>query len=523
MAFNSYLYLVVFLPFCVLFYYACPKKARWLILLGFSIAYYYLCSRKTTLLLLITALWVFLTAWILGKIHACGKKRLALAAAGEKRAIKARALHQKRLILALALFVLFGLLIVLKYYGFFSANVGRLIPGLLPPLKLAIPLGISFYTLQAAGYLIDVYRGKYEPCKNPLHLVLFLSFFPQIVEGPIGRYDRLAPQLLAGHAFDSDHIIAGLRHIAWGLFLKMVIADRAAMAVNTVFDNYTGYSGITVIFAILLYTLQLYGEFMGCMEIACGSACLMGIRLDANFRQPFGAQSINEFWQRWHITLGSWIRDYIFYPISMSAAMKKLGKRLPAWLPTHYKKSIPVYTALFFVWLFNGLWHGSSWHYIFYGLYYYGCMTLGMLLEPLFARMRPEPGSPRAPGMRAFRSLRTFLLVNVGMLIFRANGLQAAAHMFLSIFTGFKLSFASAGELLSLGCDWQDLMILGAGVLILTILGYLRERGFTVCGLLACCPRPLCWAIYYGLFFAVLIFGAYGKGYSPVDFIYAQF
>lgn len=524
MAFNSYLYLIGFLSLCTLLYYLCPKKGRWLVLLVFSASYYFFCSRKTILFLLGTILWVFFTGIILEKIQARGLKRMANAAPEDKKQLKKVLKRQKKLFLALALAVLFGLLVFLKYYGFFSDNINRLFPELFPALKLTIPLGISFYTLQAAGYLIDLYRGKYKACKNPFHFSLFLCFFPQIVEGPIGRYDRLAPQLIKGHSFDGGNMTAGLRHIAFGLLLKIVIADRAAIVVNTVFDDFKAYSGIAVILAILLYTLQLYAEFMGCMEIVRGSAFLFGIQLDANFRQPFRAASVNEFWQRWHITLGNWIRDYIFYPVSLSAPLKKLSKKLPGWLPSYYKKMIPVAIALFFVWLFNGLWHGSSWHYIFYGLYYYGCMALGMFLEPLSSRLCKALHIQRnAKGWHYFQVCRTFILVNIGMLIFRGNGLRAAAHMFLSIFTGFDLSSLTDQSLLVLGLDLKDYIILGAGVLIMGLTGHLQKGGVSIHGRLAALPLPLRWSIYYAVFFIILIFGAYGRGYAPVDFIYAQF
>lgn len=524
MAYNSYLYLFVFLGACVLLYYVMPKRARYLVLLLFSLSFYMTFSKKMLLFLLATTLWVFLLALLIEKVQTDGRRRTAQLDKAEKQVWKRRIRFRKKLVLAVSLTGIFGLLIFLKYYNFFAVNVDKLRPGLLPSLKLMIPLGISFYTLMAAGYLVDVYRGKYGACRNILHFLLFLNFFPQIMEGPVGRYDRLHDQLVTGHSFDSARFVQGVRRITYGLLLKMVIADRAAIVVNKVFNDYTSYSGVPVVFAILLYTLELYAEFMGCMEMVSGSAQLFGIELDANFRQPFASASVNEFWQRWHMTLGSWIRDYIFYPASLSKPLKRLSKRIGSRLPAYYKKITPVCIALFFVWLFNGFWHGSSWHYIFYGLYYYGCMLLGMLLEPLSARLASKLHISR--GSRAFhgwRVVRTFLLVNIGMLIFRGNGLRAAIHMFLSIFSGFRVAALYDGSLLKLGCDMKDFWVLLAGVVLLWIGGRMRERGRPFFERLDGTPRSVRWAVYYAIFFIVLIFGAYGQGYVPVDFIYAQF
>lgn len=447
----------------------------------------------------------------------------------ERKAYKAQIKHSKRSALIAALIFNFGLLIFLKYFNFLGGTVNGFlhlfeIHHAVPTLKLLMPLGISYYTLMAASYLIDVYRGKYAASAHLGKVALFLSFFPQITEGPIGRFDLLADQLYEGHKFNYQRTCYGLQLIFWGLFKKLVIADRANTFVGNIIDHYTHYSGAMILLATLVYTLQIYADFSGCIDIVTGTAQIFGVSLSKNFERPFFSRSVNEFWRRWHITLGTWLRDYIFYSVSLSKGFMNLSKWARAKLSPFFGSLIPAASALFFVWLGNGFWHGASWKYVSYGLYYYVIMLAGMLCEPLFRRFFASTHIDReSTGWHRFQIARTFLLVNLGMLLFRAHTFSAWPKMIASIFTGWSLTPLRDGSVFKLGMDPLDFGLLILGVIILLIVGLLQEKGHSLRQETAALSLPLRWTLYLSLIMAVIIFGAYGNGYEAVNAIYGQF
>ena len=339
------------------------------------------------------------------------------------------------------------------------------------------------------------------------------------MEGPIGRYDQLAHQLYKGHKFDYKNVTFGMQLIIWGLFKKMVIADRANVFVDTIFKGYEQYSGITVVAAMLLYTLQIYAEFSGCMDIVTGSSQLFGVHLTKNFERPFFSKTINEFWRRWHITLGVWLRDYVFYSVSLSKPFMKFSKNAKHHLNEHFGRLVSAAIALFFVWFGNGIWHGASWKYIAYGLYYYAIMLMGMLFEPVFQKIVCILHINREwKSYHLFQILRTFILVNFGMLIFRATRLHIAIKMFFSIFTGFTTSVLKDNFLLKLGIEKLDMYVLLLGVVILFIVGLLQEKGHSLRQEIANRNIIIRWSIYLASIIVVIMLGAYGTGYNPVDF-----
>ena len=430
---------------------------------------------------------------------------------------------------ALCLVFNFGLLVFLKYYNFFGGTLNGLLMLLpfklqVPVLPLVLPLGISFYTLQATGYVIDVYRGKYAPDRHFGRVALFLAFFPQIVEGPIGRYDLLAQQLYEGHSFEYERVTKGLQLLLWGLFKKLVIADRANAFVGAVFDHPKEYEGLFILVATLMYTLQIYADFSGCIDIVSGSAELFGVRLSKNFERPFFSRSVGEFWRRWHITLGAWLRDYVFYSVSLSGPFAKLSRFVKAHMNAFLGGLIPSAFALLCVWLGNGFWHGASWKYVMYGLYYYALTMLGMLFEPLFCRFFEKTRLKRDGKLfGVFQTARTFVLVNIGMMLFRAKGFRWFCRMFRQMVSGFSLQPLLDGSLFQIGADWQDMAVLLAGALVLLAVGIWQERGHAIRSEVGRMPLPVRWCAYFALLFAVIIFGAYGEGYGAVDFIYGQF
>ncbi len=526
MVYTSYVYLVLFLGITFLTYTVFPKKYKWTILLAASYIYYVAASRLwLVIFILLTTLSVYISAIWIDRINDLFKSVKKLLDREQKKAFKEKILWQKKMVVILMLILNIGTLAFLKYYNFFADVLNFALLDHLhvhaPMLKLFLPLGISFYTLQAVSYVIDVYRGKYKADQNFGRVALFLTFFPTIVEGPIARYDQVAQQLYEGHSFHYENLTQGAQLIVWGMFKKIVIADRANMLVNFVFGDYLKFSGLSVIVAIIFYTIQLYTEFSGAMDIVRGSAQIFSVNLPENFKQPFFAKSINEFWQRWHITLGAWLRDYVFYSVSLSNPFKKFNHFVKNHCNEYLSKLLPATTALFFVWICNGLWHGASLKYVMYGMYYYILMVIGMFMEPVFHKITNALHIQKEKRyFKLFQILRTVVIVNIGMLIFRADTLSSAWHMFISCFQNFNLDFKPIAHL---GLSVPDILIILAGVVVVFVVGLIKEKGIHIRESVAkwnIIPR---WGFYLAGLFVVIIFGAYGRGYDIVSFIYAQF
>ena len=530
MAINSLKFIAFVAIVCAL-YFIFPKKIKWFVLLASSYVFYWLSSTKLTLFLIFTTISVYLAALIMEKIDNNTKAICnTIEDKKEKKKIKNKAKCRKKWILALTVIINLAILATLKYSKFIAGNLNSLLGYFnvsfkIPLKKFILPLGISYYTLQAISYVVDVYRGKFEADKNLGRVALFLSFFPQIVEGPIGRYDALANQLYEPHKFSYKNLKFGIQLMMWGYFKKLVIADRAAMLVNEVFGNYKGYVGIPIFVAIIFYTLQIYAEFSGCIDIVRGTAGIMGITMAENFKRPFFSKSVQEFWRRWHITLGTWLKDYVFYPISFSNLtlnLTNISKKI--FKKSYLSKLIPAAFALFFVWFSNGIWHGANWKYILYGLYYYVIMLLGMLLEPLGDKIvKWFKINRKTFGYSLWQILRTSGFVLIGMLIFRAKRFKIAVEMFKSMFTIRNLEMIFNGKLYSIGLKPADFVVLVIGILLMFVVSIYQEKGYKIREKIEKQNIVFRWVLYYGCLIAIIVLGIYGPGYNASDFIYGQF
>lgn len=530
MAINS-LNFIFFVAIVCFLYFIFPKKIKWTVILAASYIFYFLSSGKLIVFLLTSTVSIYISTLLMERIDKRTKQECkAIEDKEKKKKIKQKAKTTKKWIVALTILINFGILWILKYFNFMVGNLNFIFEKLhfqieIPFKKFILPLGISYYTLQAISYVIDVFRGKVSADKNLARVALFLSFFPQIVEGPIGRYDHLAMQLYEPHKFEYRRVKFGVQLMLWGYFKKMVIADRAALFVNTVFESYSNYCGITILFAIALYTLQIYAEFSGCMDIVRGVAQILGIDLAKNFERPFFSKSVQEFWRRWHITLGAWLKEYIFYPISFSKFTMKLTNNVKKIFKNSYiSKLIPAAFALFFVWFFNGIWHGASWKYICYGLYYYTVMLVGMLLEPVLTKLiKKFKINTQTFSYKLWQMIRTTTIVLIGMLIFRARRLKVAWSIFKSIFTLNSIETLFNGKLFEIGFKNGDFTILVVGTLIMFVVSLLQEKGYKIREKISEQNIVFRWMLYYGIIFAIIIFGIYGKGYDASSFIYGQF
>lgn len=444
MPYSSPWYLF-FLLFVFLFYLVVSRKLKWLVLLSASYIFYAISCSYLIIFPLLTTCSTYVSGLLLQRIQS-GYDVLKQTLPKDKRKLM-RLISDRRKKWIIAFFVLFnlGLLLFLKYYNFFIAQSNELFDAFNFSLKLElrslfVPLGISFYTLSAISYVVDVYRGTYQATSNIGKLALFIVFFPQITEGPIANYGQLGEQLCEGHAACWENIERGVLLILWGCFKKIVIADRAATFVSSVFDDVGHYSGVYVALATLLYTLQLYADFSGCIDIATGSARLFGVQLMANFRQPFFARSATEFWQRWHISLTLWFKNYIFYTVSLSRRFMDFSCWAQGNLGKFIGSLMPAASAMFLVWLATGLWHGANWKYAAYGLYYFVLILTGMLTAPAMSWLFRTVGiNPKHSVVRWIQIIRTVVLVNIGMMLFRANSCGDFYRLLCDVFRDFAL------------------------------------------------------------------------------------
>ncbi len=522
-------YFLVFLPIVMLIYQLCSKKVRPFILLVASFVFFYLLSGKLLFYILISIFSIHHFGLWLYDNKKEEEEVLANTVKEDRKVVKKAFLKKRKQILLLGIVVQLSLLVLLKYLSFLCLNVNNLfnllnVPFRIKQYKFAAPIGISFYTLQAISYLVDVYRGKIMTDKNIFRLALYMSFFPQVMEGPIARYNETAEDLYAGNKLKYHNICFGLQRILFGMLKKIVVADRLNIIVKAIFKGYASLNGGVILLGVILYTIQLYMDFSGVMDVVIGSGEIFGVKLPENFRQPFFARTISDFWARWHITLGTWFKDYIFYPISLSQFSKKTTKFLKPKIGSHFGPLVAGTVALFAVWFCNGLWHGAGYNYLFFGMYHFGFILLGNVFAPLFSKFYEITKINRNNIIiRIIGAIRTTVIVIFGELFFRAPTLTSGFVMFKKIFTEFSFASFKNKFIFTLGLDKFDFIIVGVTLVIILVFSFLKENNINIREVIARRNIVFRWILYYLLIFYILIFGAYGSGYVPVDPMYASF
>ena len=511
---------LVSLPFlaltagAVLLYYLAPEKWRWTVLLAASWAFYLFCGLRAAAYLLFTTLTSYGAGRRLGAL--CARQQ------GADKAERAALTRQKRLAAALALVLNFGLLFLAKYWGHTAALLGTWLGKELPTLGLLLPLGLSFYIFQSMGYVIDCYRGK-PPERNLFRFALFVSFFPQLVQGPISRYGQLGESLFAPHPFSADNLKYGIERLLWGYIKKLVLADRAAVAVGTVFGAPEAYGGAFTALGVLLYCVQLYCDFSGGIDVSIGAAQLFGVTLTENFRRPIFARSLAEYWRRWHITLGAWMRDYLFYPLTLSKPFVRLGKWTRRRAPGMLGKVIPTSLATLLVYLVIGVWHGAEAKYFVFGLYNGLIMTLSLLLAGRFRAVKTRLGVGEGRAYRAFELLRTMLLVFVGRYLSRSAGVSAAAAALWKTLRHPCLYQLADGTLFRLGLGGGDIAVLVLGVALLLLLEWRQEKGAQLRKALEQKPAVVQVLVIFAALLGLLFLGILRDPAIQAEFIYKQF
>lgn len=412
--------------------------------------------------------------------------------------------NKSKFLVFVVLLINFGMLSIVKFTDFTK-------------FSLVIPLGISFYIFQSTSYVIDLYRKKYEPQKNIFKYALFVSFFPQIVQGPISRYDEISPMLYNDEAnsFDFSH---GLLLILYGYFKKLVIADRAAVLVGNVFSNSDYYSGLFVFVAIIFYSVQIYCDFSGGIDIARGVAYLFGIRLTENFKRPFLSTSIGDFWRRWHTTLGSWMRDYVFYPLSFTKLFAYINKKSRKVMGRRAGKFLTLTISTYVVYLIIGIWHGAGLNFIAFGFYNGTIISLSLIFERTFNKWKKALHITKDNKVyHAFQVIRTALLVFLGRYFTRSENLHQALHLLKKTFVDMTFRYTD------FGLTNKDLIVILFAVIVVMFISALQEKEVNITEKILNKS-----AAFQGLFILVsvvviLYFGVFDKGYTAVDFIYRNY
>ena len=517
---------VVFLAALLACYYAVGrwvKRGQWVVLLAGSLVFYLICGWQNLFFILMTSV----STWLVGVVFAgfdeqCERERKAADDRAERKAIKARFKHRKWLVLLALMILNFGVLGYIKYWNVLLAGFGA--DDTFLASKLLLPLGISFYTFQSIGYAIDAYNGKYPPERNYAKFLLFVSWFPQLIQGPINRFDDMATQLYEPHRFDLEQTRRALLLIGFGLMKKYVMADTLVTTISAALDNMSvSTPGSVVVYGILLYTIQQYGDFSGGVDMVRGVSELFGIRMAENFRQPYFSVSLAALWRRWHMTLGTWMRDYVFYPLAVRPSLLKLNKWGTAHLGKHVGRTLSACIGNVVVFLLVGLWHGAETHYVLWGLYNGIVIAASDMLKPAFGALgRALHVDVEGRGYHVFAILRTFLLVNIGRYFDRLSDFGDCLMGFRN--TLFNFDLGNFGTWFSMNPVIHGTVLLrlaAIAIVIVFIVSFLRERGVDVSGRFLAL-NPVLRVVVYA-FVGVLVIAAVTITKSSGGFLYANF
>ena len=525
---------IIFLIFCialVLVFYLVPKRIQWVVLLIASLLFYSMTGIRNVIFILITSLTTYgatLRIEALGEQHKLWlQENKKTASREEKSAYKANIKKKKRQWMVLTLVLNFGIMCTFKYVHFALEQVNALIGifhGTLinDTLQWIIPLGISFYTFQTMGYLVDVYWEKVPAERNYAKVLLFVSFFPQMTQGPISNFKELTDELFKEHSFSYHRYSWGIQRMLWGYFKKLVIANITSVYVADVFANYSGYTGITTLIGAFMYSIQIYADFSGYMDIVCGLCEVLDIRLTENFIRPYFSKSIAEYWRRWHSSLGAWFKTYIYYPVAVARWNQNLGKKAKKKLGKTVGQTIPASVALVVVWLTTGLWHGASWAYIAWGGVNGLFIIFSLWMEPVYASWKTALRiDEESWNWRAFQTIRTFILVTFIKVLPEVGTLGDGVGLWRQIFTNHVIP-TSLHELLPFVDSGIMLATAVLGTLLIFVTSMIQRRQPIRQWLEEHVPGPCRMGIYV-ILAVMIVYFSYTLSDTAGGFMYAQF
>lgn len=551
MQFLSYSFVILWMLAFAL-YYLVPKRMQWYILLAASLIFYVVGLRGFPLNLLLTGVTTYGCGIYLKKTLEQEKAALKQCADREqKKTVKAAFCKKRKAAQILYMAFNLGLLVFYKYAVISGPVIEKMTgthAGFLE--KVIMPLGISFYTLTAISYVVDAGRENCEVETSFLKVLLFLAYFPSVTQGPFNRFSQMREQFGQAHEFSYDRMLRGIQRFVWGAFKKLVIADRLGIFVDRVYGAGTAsVPGSIYACATVLYMLQLYADFSGYIDMAAGISETFGILLPDNFKRPYFARSVAEFWRRWHITLGTWFKDYVMFSFVMSGTGRKIGKACKNKWNGYGRQVVPVMGTML-VWFFTGIWHGRTVSYMLWGLYYGLIMSISLLLEPSYDRWKEKLHSKifhkearetinagtkeeaaqeqtavdteRKAGT-IVRMARTWLIVFLADVLIRSGSLAQAGAIYASFVTRLHIGSLLSSEITSYGLGRYDFLLLIPVMLIWLSVSVAEERGMDVRTALAGRPAVIRWVCYYGIVLILLITGIYGGSYDTAAFMYQSF
>lgn len=519
----------IFLAFliCLLaVYILTPNRFKWTVLLLFSLIFYVYSGVDKLLFMLGTSLVVYFSALRMQKIwreyDGILEREKGKISSTEKKQLRQKYTSKSKHVLLFALIICLGILCWCKV-GIQAVALCNRLAGSSFAMKIIVPLGVSYYTFSAVGYLVDVHWQTVEAERNYHKLLLCMIYFPHVVEGPIPRYERILPQLDKLTSPDYDRFCKGAQLALWGLFKKLVIADRLGIFINHVFNSLDKSGGFVIPVTLVFAAFQMYADFSGCMDIVTGISDIIGIKLDKNFDHPFLSRSVSEFWRRWHISLFNWLKDYIYMPLLTSSLLGKFRKKIKGKFSEKTVKAIVSILPTACVFVIIGMWHSVGMQYFLHGLYWTFLFALTALLEDKLAALSERFHiNTESNGWHCFQIIRTFALYAASYLIFTPNTLQDSILAFKKMVTDINPWIFWDGTFYSYGLDRRNFWLAVWSIVFLMIVDVVQEK-HNIRDMIGRRNIVIRWTIYMAGIFAVLIFGIYGPGYDATSFIYQLF
>ncbi|MBE5865963.1 MAG: MBOAT family protein [Lachnospiraceae bacterium] len=518
---------MVFSAVVLLMYYLVGRKGQLWVLALANLAFYAIAGVKYIPFIVATMLVTYLAGRSIGKIYDKADAQIATCTdSAEKKKLRAEAKKKAKRFVVAAILVPLALLVVCKYTGFIVDNLNAVLVRLNVPqitlMQIVLPLGISFYTFMALSYVLDIYWKRYKAEKNFLLYAVYLSYFPHVVQGPIDRFNEFKEQVKDGVGCSWQNLTFGAQLAIWGLFKKLVVADRLGLFVDDVFEHYQDYDGMIIMIAVAVYSIQIYADFSGCIDIVTGVSEMFGIKLRKNFNHPYFSRTMPEFWRRWHISLQEWFKDYVYYPVSASELTKKVKKHFNN---KGNKKAAELFATCFpiiIVWMITGIWHGAAWRFVIWGMFHAALLVGGVLFEPLFKKLTELfKLDTENFGWHFWQMTRTYILCCIGRVFFRAGGLMHGLRMLYMMVKSSHISVLFEKDKFY-GIEPSNIFMAIVAVCVLLVVDIMQEK-ISIRETLAKQNIVFRWVIIFAGIFSVIIFGIYGPGYDLSSFIYEQF
>lgn len=529
MTFIEFGFLVFLLAAFILFYIT-PVRFRWIMLLCISVVFYAIAGLKFLPFIFVTTFTIYLAGLKMGHIYEELDEQLLDKSLDKtaKKQLKETAKKRCKRFVVLAIVLNIGILSVVKFTKFFVEPINQLLmqlggQGNFKAEYIIVPLGISYYTFSTVSYLLDVYWKRVGYEKNYFRFLLYAIYFPHILQGPIERYGRLGQRLKQELRFDYTRVCYGLQLMVWGFFKKLVIADRINIFINTAYQHYLSQEGFVLIIAILLDVVYIYADFSGCIDIARGVSDIFGVELDLNFDHPFGSKSIVEFWRRWHMSLGSWFKDYVYYSVSTSGLVKGLSKKTKDKWPPRLSRALITIIPVFATWVLTGLWHGTGITYVSWGIYYSIMIFISVTFEEDFKKLaKLFRINTESESWRIIQSIRTTLIFAGGRLLTRPGNLASSWVILKRALSKFNPWVFFDGTLYNYGLDRQNVTLAFLCILLFGIISFLQQKE-SVRDIIARQNIVVRWTIYIAAVMSVVILGIYGPGYDASSFVYMAY